>query len=146
MKVEVIRFTPFNGQGSLKGFAEVKVADKIVIRDIRLVQVAGKEAFVSPPQKEYTNREGEKKYTKLVEWPQEWDSFIRDAVFNAYQDTGEYQEPPQRQQYTPQGGVRQDTYQSDYQAPRQQRPQAQPRRAPAPPPDEYEELEDPFAG
>jgi DNA-binding cell septation regulator SpoVG len=144
MKVEVIRFTPFNGQSSLKGFAEVKVADKIVIRDIRLVQVAGKEAFVSPPQKEYTNREGEKKYTKLVEWPQEWDSFIRDAVFNASQDTGEYQEPPQRQQYAPQG--RQDSYQES-QAPRQQqRPQAQPRRTPAPPPDEYEELEDPFAG
>ena len=143
MKVEVLRFTPFNGQGSLKGFAEIKIADKMILRDVRLIQVAGKPAFVSPPQKEYTNREGEKKYSKLAEWPQEWEADILNAIVAASVDDTNYpQEPPQRQQYTPQGGSRQDTYHSGYQAPPQRQPA---RRAPAPPPDyDDEELSDPF--
>ena len=143
-KVEVLNFRPFTGQGSLKGFAEVKIANRLIIRDIRLIQVAGKEAFVSPPQKEYTNREGEKKYLKLNEWPEEWDTDIRHAIIAASleQEDQSYQEPVQRPQRTPQGGTRQDSYQSDYVQP-SRTTQPQPRRAPVP--DAYDdELQDPF--
>ena len=143
-KVEVLNFRPFTGQGSLRGFAEVKIANQLIIRDIRLIQVTGKEAFISPPQKEYTNREGEKKYLKLNEWPEEWDADIRHAIIAASleQESQGYQEPEWRNKRAPQGGTRQDSYQSDYVQPsRTTRPQ--PRRDPMP--DVYDdELQDPF--
>ncbi len=148
-KVEVVNYRPFTGQGSLKGFAEIKVGP-LTIRDIRLIQVAGKEAFVAPPQKEYVNREGEKKYIKLVDWPDEWADDIRNAIIQHSHGDQDYEETQQeyapqqrhapREEYTPQGGSRQDSYHSDRVAPR---PPA--RRTPAPPPDAYDdELQDPF--
>lgn len=133
-KVEVVNYRPFTGQGSLKGFAEIKVGP-LTIRDVRLIQVAGKEAFVAPPQKEYVNREGEKKYIKLVDWPDEWADDIRNAIIQHSHGSQDYEET--QQEYAPQ----------QRHAPRQEYQPVRPpaRRAPAPPPDAYDdELQDPF--
>lgn len=174
MKVEVVYFRPISNGGSLQGFAEIKVGP-VIIRDVRLVQPQGKPPFASPPQREYVGKDGEKKYQKLVEWPREWDGAIIDALLDAQINPPAPPERPQyqeREQYTPQGGPTyrkreeyndnglplQDSYQSDYQEQRTQRPAPrqpapappQPRQFPArrpAPVQEYDDsdLQDPFA-
>ena len=51
-------------KGALKAFVDVKIGD-IVIKDFRVVQQEGSEAWVSVPQKEY-NYNGEKRYAKMI--------------------------------------------------------------------------------
>lgn len=88
-KVLVINIKPVNGgSGSLRAFASIQVGP-LIIHDCRLIRQDGQRAWVSPPQTQWTPREGEKpRYKALVEWPDHWKDAITEAVSEAYEAQG----------------------------------------------------------
>lgn len=78
--IKVINYRPFikNGSASsssLKGFFEVEIltsSGPITFRDFRFIRQDGQTGFITPPQKDYTNKDGEKKYTTLIDLPKSW--------------------------------------------------------------------------
>jgi DNA-binding cell septation regulator SpoVG len=64
--VELISIKPIH-KGSLKGFAAVSIARKIVIHSCRIIQQDGQQAWVSMPQQEVPSTSGKAKYYPIVE-------------------------------------------------------------------------------
>ncbi len=65
--VEVISVKHIN-KGSLRAFATVKVANKLTIHSVRIIQQDGQEAWVSMPQTEAPSANGGKpRYFPIVE-------------------------------------------------------------------------------
>ena len=64
-KIEVLKIKNIE-KGSLKGFASVQLGG-VTIHDFRVIQQSGQDAWVSPPQKEFTGQDGKKKYAPIVE-------------------------------------------------------------------------------
>jgi DNA-binding cell septation regulator SpoVG len=55
-------------KGSLQAFATVKIADKLTIHSLRIIQQDGQDAWVSMPQTEVPARDGGKpRYFPIVE-------------------------------------------------------------------------------
>lgn len=87
IKIEVMGIRPLSA-GSLKGFASVRIADKLIINSCRIVHEQGKRPWVSLPQETYEDKEtGKKKYSPIVEIPDEWKSRIQELVLSEYHDT-----------------------------------------------------------
>jgi DNA-binding cell septation regulator SpoVG len=88
IKVTVSDMKPMTGWGNMRAFVTVQIGP-LRIKKCRLVKEENKSAWVSPPQ-EMWEKNGKKSYFPLVEWPQEWNDAINDAVLTAYADaTGE---------------------------------------------------------
>lgn len=65
--IELIAIKHIN-KGSLKAFATVKVANKVVIHSLRIIQQKGQSAWVSMPQTEVPSSNGGKpRYFPIVE-------------------------------------------------------------------------------
>lgn len=86
MKIEVLKIRTLKDKGNLKGFASVRIADKITIHSCRIVQQSGQRPWVSMPQESYTNKEGKSQWNSLVEIPEDWKQPINNAVVSAYQE------------------------------------------------------------
>ena len=88
VRVDVVKIRPIQGKGNLLAFASIQIAGKLILNDCRLIQQPGQKAWVSPPQNQYTDKEGKTKYTPLAEWPKEWNEAIEAAVSSAYYGEG----------------------------------------------------------
>jgi DNA-binding cell septation regulator SpoVG len=84
VRVDVVKIRPIQGKGNLKGFASVQIAGKVTIHSCRIVQQPGQAPWVSLPQEEYTDREGKKRYSPMVEIPDEWKEPLSHAVLDAF--------------------------------------------------------------
>jgi len=65
IKVDSIK--PINGAGNLRAFATVTINDKVKISDVRIVQQPNQAAWVSMPTREYKNKDGQRKWSNIVE-------------------------------------------------------------------------------
>jgi hypothetical protein len=71
-------------KGSLRGFCTVVIGG-LKINSCRVIQEEGKTAWVSLPQQEWTDREGKKKYSPIVEVPDHIKVAIQSAVLKAWE-------------------------------------------------------------
>jgi DNA-binding cell septation regulator SpoVG len=92
-KIQVEKVIPLSGTGSLKAFATVRLG-AIVIHDFRIIQQAGKDAWVSPPQKE-VNKDGARKWFPIVELSDELRKIVEFKILEAWrQDHERWSDPP----------------------------------------------------
>lgn len=71
-------------KGSLRGFCTVVIGG-LKINSCRVIQEQGKTAWVSLPQQEWTDREGKKRYSPIVEVPDHVKAAIQEAVLRAWE-------------------------------------------------------------
>lgn len=79
-------------KGNLKAFFSVLIAKKMWIHGCRLVQQPGQQPWASLPQNEYTDKEGKKKYSAVVELPAEWKEAFNAAAVDYYLQSASGQE------------------------------------------------------
>ena len=70
-------------KGSLRAFCTV-VIGTLKIHSCRVLQENDKAAWVSLPQQEWTDREGKKRYSPIVEVPDHIKTVIQDAVLREW--------------------------------------------------------------
>lgn len=80
-KIEVVTLSKTQS-GNLKAFVDIKVGP-LVIKKCRLVKQDEKSPFCSAPQ-EVWEKDGQKKYTPLVIFPDDWKEAINEAAWAAY--------------------------------------------------------------
>ena len=64
VKVESIK--PISGAGNLQAFANIIIADKLRISDVRVIQQPGQKPWVSMPSRAY-EKDGQRKWASIVE-------------------------------------------------------------------------------
>ena len=69
-------------RGSLRGFATVNVGGFIRISDIRIIQPEGKEPFIQMPQRSYQMNNGERKYSNVIDLPDDLTREVEKAVLS----------------------------------------------------------------
>jgi SpoVG protein len=67
-------------RGSLQGFATVNVGGLIRISHIKIIQPEGKEAFIQMPQRSYQMNNGERRYSNVIDLPDDLSSEVEKAV------------------------------------------------------------------
>lgn len=82
-KVQQMRLV--SERGNLRAFCDVLIGGRLLIRDLRIIQEPGKSAFLSPPQRTWTDGTGKNRYTPIVAWPPEWQEPITQAALTAWQ-------------------------------------------------------------
>lgn|SRR5215813_5755 len=85
--VEVISIKPLTNAGSLRALITVRVGD-VTVHECRVVQQIGQTPWVSLPQKEYTNRAGERKFTPVVELTDALKKQVCDEVLRVWERGG----------------------------------------------------------
>jgi hypothetical protein len=65
-KVRIISLKPAAG-GNLKAFVDIQIGASLTIYGFRLIQEAGKKAWVSPPQRSWTSDDGKARYAPILE-------------------------------------------------------------------------------
>lgn len=88
LQVEVLRLKPVFNRGNLKAFADVRVRlaeGDWTIRDCRVIQQPEQRPYVSLPQREYHDRQGNLCYVTLVNPPDAIAEAIRRAVLTAWE-------------------------------------------------------------
>ena len=81
--VEVTRITPV-GKGNLQAFASVDIAGKMKIHSCRIIQQPGQAAWVSLPQSEWTDRDGNRKFFPVIEVSDNLKAAIQETVLRAW--------------------------------------------------------------
>lgn len=81
--IEVIAIRPVPN-GNLRAFVSVRVGD-ITIHDCRIVQQPGQRPWVSLPQQEYTTRDGERKFSTVIELTEPLRREVSRAVLAAWE-------------------------------------------------------------
>jgi DNA-binding cell septation regulator SpoVG len=67
-------------RGSLRGFATVNVAGMVRISHIKIIQPEGKEAFIQMPQRSYQTHKGGRRYSNVVDLPDDLTREVEKAV------------------------------------------------------------------
>ena len=66
--IEVLEYKPMEGKGALKGYANIYMAKNgLELYGCAIFEKDGK-SWVGLPQKEYTDKEGQKKYLPIIRW------------------------------------------------------------------------------
>ncbi len=83
-KIEILELTPLENTGALRALFSVRVAGKITVNKMRLVQQNGQAAWCSGPQEVWTDATGKRRYTTLLEFlEREWRDALTEAVVEA---------------------------------------------------------------
>jgi DNA-binding cell septation regulator SpoVG len=72
-------------RGTLKASADVALGQNLTLYDLRVIQQPGQRAWVSPPQREWTDAQGQRRYTPLVDLRGDLRIRIERAVLAAYE-------------------------------------------------------------
>jgi DNA-binding cell septation regulator SpoVG len=67
-------------RGSLRGLATVNVAGMVRISHIKIIQAEGKEPFIQMPQRSYQTNNGERRYSDVIELPDDLTREIEKAI------------------------------------------------------------------
>jgi hypothetical protein len=70
-------------KGNLKAFAIVNVGG-ITIHDVRVIQQPGQDAWISGPQREWTDRDGNRKFSPIVQFDEDLKKQIQVVVLNEW--------------------------------------------------------------
>ena len=77
--IEVVALRPLVDNGNLKAFVSVRLGG-VTIHDCRIVQQPGQAAWVSMPQREYADKQGQKKYSAIVELSDSLKSSVAEII------------------------------------------------------------------
>ncbi len=83
MKAHVINIKTIPA-GNLKAFVSVRVGP-LIMHDWRIIQQSGQRAYVSPPQAEYVDAAGKKRFKPLLDCPKEWRDEIDKTILAAWE-------------------------------------------------------------
>ena len=83
--VQVEEIRTIDNKGSLKAFASIVIGNGFKINDIRIIEQAGKSAWISLPQRESVGPDGKKKYWPVIELPDHIKQMVEHAVLEAWQ-------------------------------------------------------------
>jgi len=81
--VEVLAIKPLDS-GNIKALVDVRLFGQITIREVKIIQQPGQSPWVSPPDKEFTGRDGQKKYVKIIEIADALKQEVSQVVINAW--------------------------------------------------------------
>lgn len=82
-RIEVVALRPMD-RGNLKAFVSVRLGG-VTIHDCRIVQQSGQRAWVSMPQREYADAEGQKKYSAVVELSDALKKVVADLILHTWE-------------------------------------------------------------
>jgi DNA-binding cell septation regulator SpoVG len=71
--------------GNLKAFVDVQLGPSVTIFGFRVIQQPGQKAYVSPPQREYTDQSGQKHYAPIVELTGNLKDRVEHAIRGAWE-------------------------------------------------------------
>jgi DNA-binding cell septation regulator SpoVG len=74
--------------GNLKAFVDVQLGPSVTIFGFRIIQQAGQKAWVSAPQREYTDQSGIKRYAPIVELTGNLKDRVEHAIMAAWEESG----------------------------------------------------------
>lgn len=72
-----------NGGGNLKAFVDLRIGETL-FRSFRIVQQPGQKAWVSPPADSWTGKDGKKRFTRLIEFPERIRTAVEAVVLAAW--------------------------------------------------------------
>ena len=81
--IKVIKIRRLTAWGNLKAFIDVEVKG-IIFHDFRIIQQPNQAAWVSPPQAEWTDKEGQQQFRPLVRFPAGLKEAVSKAVLEAW--------------------------------------------------------------
>ena len=70
-------------KGNLKAFVTVTI-ERVTIKGFRIVQQPGKKAWVSVPQQEWTDNKGERRYSNIIELPDDLLKHTRQIILDEW--------------------------------------------------------------
>jgi DNA-binding cell septation regulator SpoVG len=85
--IEVLAIKPIQNTRNLRAFASVRIGD-ITIHDLRIIQQEKQKAWVSLPQREYVNSDGQRRFSAVIEVSEELKRVVSDAVLTAWEQGG----------------------------------------------------------
>jgi len=85
MNITVENLRKLDGSGNLKAFVSVNIGGKLTIHSCRIIQQPNQEAWVSLPQREWVDKDGNKHYAPLIEVPDKVKSAIQEAVLDTWE-------------------------------------------------------------
>lgn len=65
--MEIKHMTKLTKPGKIRAFFTLEIPGKMVIRDLKLIQNDNGTFFTGTPSREYTDKDGQKKWTKILE-------------------------------------------------------------------------------
>ena len=99
MKIEVVSVRLVDPKESgLRGFADIRLEDAILIRDFRIFQRTEGKPFIQEPHHTY-KKDGQIRFNSIIEFPEELRVRIYTAIFTAYfrekeKENGKQEIPP----------------------------------------------------
>jgi DNA-binding cell septation regulator SpoVG len=91
--IEVLALTPLPNAGSLKALVSIRLRGEVVVHGCKIIQQPGQKAWFALPSREYTGKDGERKFSPVVELPEPLRQEVARVVLAKWQL--EYGEPPQ---------------------------------------------------
>lgn len=82
--VRVLSLKLLDGTGNLRAFCDLQLGN-LKINGCRVVQQPGQRPWVAPPQREYLDGTGQKRWAAVVEWPRDIGALITDTVVAAFE-------------------------------------------------------------
>ena len=82
-KVHVINIRPVQ-RGNLKAFCDVRLGG-ILVKDFRVIQQPGQRPWTSPPQREWTDANGQTRYAPVVELTDRLKQQVQQAILEAWE-------------------------------------------------------------
>jgi DNA-binding cell septation regulator SpoVG len=84
MTVEVLAITPSTNAGNIRAFVTIKIGE-VTIHGLKVVQAPGQAAWCALPSKEYTSREGQRRFAPIIEITGPLKEAVSKAVLAAWQ-------------------------------------------------------------
>ena len=85
MNIIVESIRELTDSGNLKAFVTVSIKDKLKIYGCRIIQQPGQIPWVSLPQNEWIDPQGNKKYFPVIELSEKVKNAISEAILEAWQ-------------------------------------------------------------
>ena len=83
IEVKVERIKPVKGRGSLRAYVDLRIG-RTLFRSWRIIQEDGKSPWISPPVESWETKDGERRYKRLIVFPEELHRQVEDAVLQAW--------------------------------------------------------------
>jgi DNA-binding cell septation regulator SpoVG len=90
--VEVLALTPLTNAGTLKALVSIRLLGVVVIRGCKIIQQPGQRAWFALPSSEYVGKDGERKFSPVVELPETLRQEASRVALATWQK--DYGEPP----------------------------------------------------
>ena len=85
MNITVENLRKLDGSGNLKAFVSVNIGGKLTIHSCRIIQQPNQQPWVSLPQREWTDKDGNKHFAPLIEVSDKVKSAIQEAVLSTWE-------------------------------------------------------------